>query len=69
MQTLKQACGDYINYLDRQSPIVSTSHHYLRGLYDAYGKAAVDAEVDRQFNNDNNALNFIIETTDNLLGN
>jgi hypothetical protein len=49
MKQLTKACADYIKYLDKQSPIVSTSHHYLRGLYDGYGKTAVDNEVERQF--------------------
>ncbi len=46
---IEEACGRYITHLGKQSPIVSYSHHYLRGLYDAYGTDEVDAELKRQF--------------------
>jgi len=64
MKTIQKACSDYIKHLDKQSPIVSTSHHYLRGLYDTYGKPAVDRELDKQFDA---AAKFVADTCDNLL--
>ena len=42
-------CIEYINFLDNQSPIISTSHLMLNYLYRKYDKARVDAEIDRQF--------------------
>ena len=64
---IEEACGRYIEALDKQSPIVSTSHYYLRGLYDAYGKKRVDAELDRQF--EEKAMKLTnISTTPNVDG-
>ena len=39
----------YIRHLENESPIVSRSHLLLRDLYKRYGRDAVNAEVDRQF--------------------
>lgn len=47
---LTKDVASYIAYLDHQSPIVSNSHLRLRDLYLSYGRAAVDAEMDLQFN-------------------
>lgn len=46
---LRRDCAAYIERLHTQSPIVSDSHHWLRGLYRTYGKTAADAEIERQF--------------------
>jgi hypothetical protein len=52
MRTIEQGCADYIALLERTSPLApyNMTHHVLRGLYYTYGKSAVDAECDRQFN-------------------
>jgi hypothetical protein len=48
---LKRAVAGYVRCVETQSTIVSTSHHYLRGMYSVYGKDRVDAELDLYFAN------------------
>ena len=50
-RTIEHGCADYIALLERTSPLAvyNVTHHVLRGLYHVYGKSAVDAELDRQF--------------------
>lgn len=45
----EQGLRGYIDLLHSQSPIVSTSHYYLRGLYDWYGETRVDEGLQRIF--------------------
>jgi hypothetical protein len=51
MRTVQEGVKSYIDLLNRTSPLapVNSTHHYLRGLYDVHGRPAVDAELDRQF--------------------
>jgi hypothetical protein len=46
---LKKDVGHYISYLN-QERVVSKSHVMLHGLWTTYGRTNVDAELERQFN-------------------
>lgn len=47
--TLARAVDGYVKLLENQSPIYSTSHYYLRGMYDSFGKERVDQALDLYF--------------------
>jgi hypothetical protein len=46
---LAQRAAHYVTELSAQSPIVSTSHHELRRMYDDFGQEDADAAVEREF--------------------
>jgi hypothetical protein len=53
-ERFRENVAAYITYLERQSPIISDSHTKLWALYQVYGRKKVDAELERQFNQEGN---------------